>query len=113
MLHSLDRRTLAYVRQHPPAAVYDYGDGALACFEAARSVGCRRIRDLPICYWNTARRLLCAEGRRRADGSRPLPILAGFRNRSSVLSILRWLNTFQHSVLPSFLNGNKANPGGG
>jgi len=43
------------------SGVYAYEDGALASFQAARSLGIARLYDLPIGYWRAARRLLDAE----------------------------------------------------
>ncbi len=58
----IDRRVassllkLAVARQL--SGVYCYEDGALQSFQAARQLGLRRIYDLPIAYWETARRLM-------------------------------------------------------
>ncbi len=64
---SLDRRVAASL---PAAArrgatgVYAYEDGALDTFAAAKNLGLRRIYDLPIGYWRSARRLLEGERER-------------------------------------------------
>lgn len=44
--------------------VYAYEDGALATFRAARTLGLKRIYDLPIAYWELGRRLMQEEGER-------------------------------------------------
>jgi hypothetical protein len=44
--------------------VYAYEDGALETFRAARAVGMARAYELPIAYWETARRLLREEAAR-------------------------------------------------
>jgi glycosyltransferase involved in cell wall biosynthesis len=46
------------------SAVYAYEDCAERLFEAASDLGIRRIYDLPIAYWETARRLLQEEAER-------------------------------------------------
>jgi len=42
-------------------AVYAYEDGALSTFEAASSLGLRRIYDLPIGYWRAAQQIFQEE----------------------------------------------------
>jgi glycosyltransferase involved in cell wall biosynthesis len=50
-----------------PRAVYAYEDGALESFKSARDRGVRRVYELPIAHWETSRRLLEEEARRRPD----------------------------------------------
>lgn len=58
---AVDRATAATLcREDAIRAVYAYEDGAIHCFEAARSRGLPRIYELPIGYWR-AHRTLCAE----------------------------------------------------
>jgi len=60
----LDRRVARAIRQNRPAAVngvYCYEDCALHTFQAAGALGLTRFYDLPIAYWETARRLLDEE----------------------------------------------------
>ncbi|MDQ6763767.1 MAG: glycosyltransferase family 4 protein [Bacteroidota bacterium] len=45
-------------------AVYAYEDGALATFSLAKKLGLTCIYDLPIAYWETARRLMNEEAER-------------------------------------------------
>jgi glycosyltransferase involved in cell wall biosynthesis len=45
-------------------AVYAYEDGALASFTKAKELGLKCIYDLPIAYWETARRLMMEEAER-------------------------------------------------
>jgi glycosyltransferase involved in cell wall biosynthesis len=47
-----------------PDSIYAYEDGALASFEAAARCGVRRVYDLPILYWETAKKILEAEAER-------------------------------------------------
>jgi glycosyltransferase involved in cell wall biosynthesis len=46
------------------SAIYLYEDGALSSFQRAASLGITRIYDLPIAFWETARRLLEEEASR-------------------------------------------------
>ena len=57
-------RLPALARTHGLTAVYAYEDSALHTFRAARSLGLRRIYDLPIAYWETGRRLMQEEAAR-------------------------------------------------
>ena len=65
---SLDQVTADYLRQNHERlkirGIYSYEDCAERTFLAARELGLRRIYDLPIAYWETARRLLREEARR-------------------------------------------------
>lgn len=45
-------------------AVYAYEDGALDTFRAARTLGLKRVYDLPIAYWELGRRLQQEEAER-------------------------------------------------
>ncbi|HEV2840271.1 MAG TPA: glycosyltransferase [Chthoniobacterales bacterium] len=64
----LDKFAAASLRQSHQReniqGVYAYEDCAEQLFEAARDLGVRRIYDLPIAYWETARRLLREEAQR-------------------------------------------------
>jgi glycosyltransferase involved in cell wall biosynthesis len=81
VLQSLDRhaaRSLRHGKYGPDVrAVYAYEDCALGLFEAARDLGLRRIYELPIAYWETARRLLREEAERYPDWE---PTLGGTRD---------------------------------
>lgn len=46
------------------SSVYAYEDGALATFKQAKALGLTCVYDLPIAYWETARRLLMEEALR-------------------------------------------------
>jgi len=46
------------------SAVYAYEDGAVDTFRAARTLGLKRIYDLPIAHWELGRRLMKEEGER-------------------------------------------------
>ena len=48
-------------------AVYAYEDGALETFRMAKKKGIKCIYDLPIAYWETARKLLESEALRRPN----------------------------------------------
>lgn len=64
---SLDRsvaRVIEADRGRTITAVYAYEDGALASFEAAHWHGIKCCYELPIAYWETARRLLREEAAR-------------------------------------------------
>lgn len=63
----IDQCTAEDVWRSRPGGVYCYEDGALATFRAAQDVGAKRIYDLPIGYWRTARRILSEEAERRPD----------------------------------------------
>lgn len=60
---ALDRNVAGYLRRHPSSmtAVYAYEDGAYHTFSAAKSLGIKRIYDLPIAHWRMLRRLLQEE----------------------------------------------------
>jgi glycosyltransferase involved in cell wall biosynthesis len=47
-----------------PAFVYAYEDGALATFEAARTLGINTIYELPILYWEIGKKILETEAAR-------------------------------------------------
>jgi glycosyltransferase involved in cell wall biosynthesis len=63
--------------------VYAYEDCAERLFETARELGIRRIYDLPIAYWQTARRLLQEEAQRYPDWE---PTLEGTRDSEEKLA---------------------------
>jgi glycosyltransferase involved in cell wall biosynthesis len=65
------------------SAVYAYEDCALKLFEEARSLGARRVYDLPIAYWETAQRLLREEAQRYPDWE---PTLDGTRDSEEKLA---------------------------
>jgi glycosyltransferase involved in cell wall biosynthesis len=50
--------------RHGLSAVYAYEDGALDTFRAARTLGLKRVYDLPIAYWELGRRLQQEEAER-------------------------------------------------
>lgn len=64
-------------------AIYAYEDGAERQFETARQLGLRRIYDLPIAYWETARDLLREEARRYPEWE---PTLGGTRDSDEKLA---------------------------
>src|SRR4051812_1503760 len=63
--------------------VYAYEDCAARTFEAARDAGVRRIYDLPIAYWETARALLQKEAERYPEWE---PTLGGTRDSDEKLA---------------------------
>ena len=63
--------------------VYAYEDCAVRSFERAREFGLRRIYDLPIAYWETARQLLHVEAQRYPDWE---PTLGGTRDSEEKLA---------------------------
>jgi glycosyltransferase involved in cell wall biosynthesis len=50
--------------REPLKAVYAYEDGALDTFRAARTLGLKRMYDLPIAYWELGHRLMREESER-------------------------------------------------
>ncbi|PYJ07167.1 MAG: group 1 glycosyl transferase [Verrucomicrobia bacterium] len=64
-------------------AVYGYEDCAEQLFKTARDLGVRRVYDLPIAYWETARRLLEKEAERYPDWE---PTLLGTRDSPEKLA---------------------------
>ncbi len=64
-------------------AVYGYEDCALQLFQAAEKTGARRVYDLPIAYWELARRLLHEEAERHPDWE---PTLGGTRDSHEKLA---------------------------
>ncbi|HWM24999.1 MAG TPA: glycosyltransferase [Chthoniobacterales bacterium] len=64
-------------------SVYAYEDCAEQLFAAARELGVRRIYDLPIAYWETARRLLREEAQRYPEWE---PTLGGTRDSEEKLA---------------------------
>ncbi|GAC1426329.1 MAG: hypothetical protein NVSMB7_02790 [Chitinophagaceae bacterium] len=54
-------RLLKRAKNKNISAVYAYEDGALATFKQAKELGLTCIYDLPIAYWETARKLLLEE----------------------------------------------------
>lgn len=63
---SLDRYCARLLDRAPATlrAVYGYEDGALETFTRAGQLGLKRFYDLPIAYWETARRLVEQEAER-------------------------------------------------
>jgi glycosyltransferase involved in cell wall biosynthesis len=86
VFRSLDREVARRLRKHgygeSVRGVYAYEDCALHAFEAAQSLNVRRIYDLPIAYWVTARRLLQEEAERYPDWE---PTLGGTRDSQEKL----------------------------
>jgi glycosyltransferase involved in cell wall biosynthesis len=86
VFRSLDREVARRLRRHcygeSVRGVYAYEDCALEIFEAARSLNLRRIYDLPIAYWMTARKLLQEEAERYPDWE---PTLGGTRDSQEKL----------------------------
>jgi hypothetical protein len=85
--HELDRYAADYVLhcQHRAhiRAVYGYEDCALKLFQAAEKTGAHRVYDLPIAYWELARRLLHEEAERYPDWE---PTLGGTRDSHEKLA---------------------------
>jgi glycosyltransferase involved in cell wall biosynthesis len=83
----LDQVAADYLRENRERlglrGVYAYEDCALRSFEAAQQLGVRRIYDLPIAYWESARRLLRAEAERYPDWE---PTLGGTRDSEEKLA---------------------------
>lgn len=75
--HELDRKVARWLqgRASPPTAVYAYEDGALATFRAAEQRGVRRIYDLPIGYWRSARQIQSEEAERLPEWADTMPAL--------------------------------------
>jgi glycosyltransferase involved in cell wall biosynthesis len=63
-------------------AVYCYEDSALLTFRAADRVGIKRYYELPILYWQTARKLLLEEAQRYPEWE---PTLLGTRDSPAKL----------------------------
>ncbi len=72
---ALDRKVAGSVARKSGrfTGVYAYEDGALETFRAARELGIHRAYELPIAYWETARRLLREEAARLPHWGRTLP----------------------------------------
>lgn len=85
--NQLDRVAASYLRENHERlklrGVYAYEDCAAALFESARELGLRRVYDLPIAFWQTARRLLRAEAQRYPDWE---PTLGGTRDSEEKLA---------------------------
>ena len=64
-------------------AVYAYEDGALATFTKAKALGLQCVYDLPIAYWQTARKLLLEEADRMPQWKKTLG--GGIRDSSEKL----------------------------
>lgn len=61
----LDRKVAQWIERHPGAGgVYCYEDGALETFRTAKRIGKNTYYELPIAFWETARRLLMEEAAR-------------------------------------------------
>jgi glycosyltransferase involved in cell wall biosynthesis len=84
---SLDREAARRIRHKrfggDLRVVYAYEDCAEQSFTAAHDLGLRRVYDLPIAYWETARQLLSEEALRYPDWE---PTLGGTRDSSEKLS---------------------------
>ena len=83
----LDQTSAGYLRANKEKdkirAVYAYEDCALRLFETAVELGVRRVYDLPIAYWETARRLLKEEAERYPEWE---PTLGGSRDSDAKLA---------------------------
>lgn len=80
-------------------AVYAYEDCAVRLFETAQQLGLRRVYDLPIAYWETARQLLQKEAARYPEWE---PTLGGTRDSAEKLARkTRELELAQLVVCPS------------
>jgi len=83
----LDRCAAGYLQQHHQRlkvrGVYAYEDCAELSFDVALQLGLRRIYDLPIAYWETARRLLQQEATRYPEWE---PTLGGTRDSKEKLA---------------------------
>jgi glycosyltransferase involved in cell wall biosynthesis len=80
-------------------AVYAYEDCAERLFETASELGVRRIYDLPIAYWERARRLLQEEAKRYPEWE---PTLDGTRDSEEKLARkTRELNLAELVICPS------------
>ena len=79
--HGVDEFAAEYLqREHERLkvrAVYAYEDCAVRSFETAHQLGIRCVYDLPIAYWETARRLLQKEAARYPEWE---PTLGGTRD---------------------------------
>jgi len=71
----LDRSVAKKLLRHRPDAIYTFEDGALASFQAAKTLGVRRFYDLPIGYWRSARRIQTEESERRPEWKATMPAL--------------------------------------
>ncbi|HKP93988.1 MAG TPA: glycosyltransferase family 4 protein [Chthoniobacterales bacterium] len=84
---NLDETAAEYLRQNHERlrirGVYAYEDCAARTFEVARDLGLRRIYDLPIAYWETARELLQREAVRYPHWE---PTLGGTRDSTEKLA---------------------------
>src|SRR3954451_9298712 len=83
----LDALAADYLRKNHErlrvGGVYAYEDCAARTFEVARDLGIRRIYDLPIAYWETARQLLRNEAERYPEWE---PTLGGTRDSEEKLA---------------------------
>jgi glycosyltransferase involved in cell wall biosynthesis len=83
----LDQMAGRYLRQNHERleirGVYAYEDCAECSFETARELGLQRVYDLPIAYWQTARKLLREEAYRYPDWE---PTLGGTRDSEEKLA---------------------------
>lgn len=84
---SLDKVAAEYLRSNHERLkikrVYAYEDCAVRSFEVAQQLGLPRIYDLPIAYWETARRLLRHEAERYPQWE---PTLGGTRDSDEKLA---------------------------
>ena len=83
----LDRAASRYLEENQARlkirGAYAYEDCAVRLFECAQQLGVRRIYDLPIAYWETARRLLRHEAERYPEWE---PTLGGTRDSEEKLA---------------------------
>ena len=63
---TLDKKVAGQIRKHRDrfSGAYTYEDGALETLTAAKETGLKRVYELPIAYWKTARQLLAEEAER-------------------------------------------------
>ncbi|MDQ3621186.1 MAG: glycosyltransferase family 4 protein [Verrucomicrobiota bacterium] len=109
------QRLPVFARKHALTCVYAYEDGARATFRAARELGLRCIYDLPIAYWEVARRLLAEEAERLPEWE---PTLVGTRDSAAKLERktqeLEWADvvicpsTFVRASLPEKVRTGRA-----
>ncbi len=73
--YNLDRKvanSLKRAKKNGVTAVYAYEDGALETFIKAKALGLICIYDLPIAYWETARKLMLEEAERLPNWAQTL-----------------------------------------
>lgn len=114
----LDRRVARALRQGCPNAVtgvYCYEDCALQTFQSAGALGLTRFYDLPIAYWETARRLLDDEVMRWPEweptlvGTRDSPAkLARKTEELALADVVLTPSRFVYNSLPAEVRAQKA-----